>query len=1026
MKIVKRLFFFLFGLLFLLIAGGFLLTWMYKDEIIAKVKEDINKNVNGVVDFGEVNLSIIKSFPDFNFAISDFSITGIEQFEGVKLIQADAMDFSLDIMSVIKTEEPIEIHTVNIQKPAVHVKILPNGQANYDIAKDTSTTEETYNFVVQLEKYTIEDGNLIYDDQLGDMYLEFTDLDHEGKGNFTQDIYDIVTLTKVESIIAQTGGIRYLNKAKGNLDMTLNADMNKMSFTLKENELLINDLKVKADGFVEMDQSEAILMDLNFSTPTNQFKSFLSLIPSAYTRDFKDVKANGQLVLNGMVKGTYNPPKQQLPAFTINLEVKNGDFKYPSLPLGINDIAAKMTINSPASNLDKMTIDVPRFKMKLGQNPFDASFLLKTPISDPDIDAKMNGVIDLAELAKAFPMEGVKTLNGVITTNMTTKTKMSYIDKQDYENVDMSGALQIENMQYTADGMPPIKIKEMKMAFTPRNVKVDNFDAQLGASDLKARGTVDNILAYFSPEKTMTGNLVIRSDFFNANEWLTEETAAANQTPATESTAEVFDRFDFTIDAIINKISYDIYELKNVIAKGQVTPNTANINNFKMVIGNSDIQASGNLNNIFDYLYKNETLRGDIVMSSKFLDMNQFMVETPEGAQAKTISFKEEVALEPVVIPKNVNMNIKADIDELRYTNIDLKKVKGRIVVEDQVAQLKDCETQMLGGTMNMNGSYNSKNAEKPLFDLDYDIKNFQFKTAFEKFNTIQKLAPISKYIDGNFNTTLKMKGALGKDMYPDLNSLTADGFIHTLNGIVQSFKPLEELGNKLNLDLVKKVSLKDTKNWFALKDGKVVVKEFDQKFQDIAMKISGEHGLNQEMNYLIKTKIPRDILNKNAVGQAANKGLDFITKEASKLGVNINQGDFIDLDINILGSITSPKIKITPTGSGGKTFKETAGETLKDIKDKAIEDAKKKLADETEKVKDEVTKKVEDEVKKQVDKTKEQVKDKVKDEVKDEVGKKVEETLGEDAKKEADKLKDKVKDLNPFKKKKKKKEGDS
>ena len=59
MKIVKKLLLFFFGTLFLFIIAGVALTYFYKDEIVAKVKTDINKNFNAVVDFGHVDLSLI-------------------------------------------------------------------------------------------------------------------------------------------------------------------------------------------------------------------------------------------------------------------------------------------------------------------------------------------------------------------------------------------------------------------------------------------------------------------------------------------------------------------------------------------------------------------------------------------------------------------------------------------------------------------------------------------------------------------------------------------------------------------------------------------------------------------------------------------------------------------------------------------------------------------------------------------------------------------------------------------------------
>ncbi len=936
MKFIKWLFISLLTLLILLIVGGFVLSYFYKDEIVSKVKTDINKNFDATIDFGDVDLSFLRSFPDFNLQLKDLNIKGKDAFEGVTLIDAKNIELDLNVMSVINADVPIQINTIQFTEPSIHVMVLKNGKANYDIAKATEEAEEaaSYNFKINLEKYRLVDGHLTYDDRAGDLFLELKDMDHEGRGNFTETVFDLITKTNIAEISAKTGGITYLRKAKGDLDMTLNADLDQMKFTLKDNELMVNALKLKADGFVNMLKNGDIDLDLKFDAPGNSFKNFLSLVPSAFTKDFEDVVANGNLAFNGYAKGIYSAEKNKMPAFKLYLDIANGDFKYPSLPMGVKDIFAKININSPSSDFDKMVIDIPNFNMNLGNNPFEARLNLKNPVSDPNIDTKINGIINLADLSKAFPMEDVQTLNGVITADLVANTRMSYIDRQQYEQVKMDGTMKIENLNYVATGLPKINIKNTNIAFTPQNAKIDNFKATLGKSDIEARGTLNNILAYLSPEKTMTGKFSVRSNYFDLNEWISEEEAA--QTVATttpEETAEVFDRFDFEIDAVMDKVDYDIYKLSNLSAAGNFSPTRLNMDNFELRVSNSDIKGNGDLRNIFAYVFDNETLEGDLNISSKYFDLNQLMADMEAGApQAKTIADEE---LEPLVIPEGVAVNINAKIDKLDYTNMALKNLKGKMVIADQAINIDKATANTLGGKMTMSGGYDSKNTEKPGFDMDFDISQFSFQEAFKKLNTVRALAPIIKFMDGKFDTKLKLSGAVGKDMMPDLNTLTADGVFQTIDAVLTSFKPLENLGDKLNISAFKSLKIKDTKNWFTVKDGQVNIQEFDYTYQNIAMKISGQHGLSQDMDYNIKAKIPNKLIGKGSVGNAAKTGLKFLNEQASKIGVDLNVGEFVNVLINMKGSITSPKVNVKLLSSEGKAA------TVKDVVSKVVDTVK-------------------------------------------------------------------------------------
>src|SRR5687768_14141824 len=60
-------------IILLLIAAPFI----FKDKIVSIVKEQANANLNAKVDFGDFDLSLITSFPDFRFKIQDLSVIGI-------------------------------------------------------------------------------------------------------------------------------------------------------------------------------------------------------------------------------------------------------------------------------------------------------------------------------------------------------------------------------------------------------------------------------------------------------------------------------------------------------------------------------------------------------------------------------------------------------------------------------------------------------------------------------------------------------------------------------------------------------------------------------------------------------------------------------------------------------------------------------------------------------------------------------------------------------------------------------------
>lgn len=949
MKIFKRVLLVVLALVVLLLAAAVSIPFLFKDEILTFTKAEINKNVRAEVNFDQLNLSLLRSFPDLQMELTGLDVVGIDTFAGVPLIKADRIAFSLDLMSVLKGGGAVKVNEVQLDAPDINILVLSDGLANYDIALPTTepaapdTIETDYSGLsFQLRSYGITDGRLVYDDQSSDTYAAVYGLNHQGDGNFTLDEFDLNTSTSIDSLTARQGGIGYLTDVKTTLEAVFLVNLPENKYTLKDNTLTLNALTLKADGFVQLLEDDAIGLDLRFAAPGSDFRELWSLIPNAYTAGYEQVKISGNFSLNGEVKGTYR--EEAYPSFKLAASVDNGNVKYPDLPLGISDISTQLAINSPGADLDQMVIDVSKLKLRVGSDPFEARIRLQTPLSDPDLDMSVKGIIDLAQWARAFPIPDVQALAGRIDADVDINTRMSTIDRGAYDQVKMSGQLAASGIKYQGTGLPAISISRAAATFTPQRVNLSELDMQLGRSDMRANGYINNLLAYFSPEKTMTGQLTLRSNLFEADEWLEEETPASTlpAAPAVVSAkeaeavaaAEIFDRFDFAIDAEVGEIRYDTYVLKDTRAQGRITPNRMELNDMSTLIGDSDLRGSGLLLNAFKYTFADGVLGGEFDVKSNFLNLNQFMEESPATATgASTTATTSTTAMEPIPVPANISMTINAQANKVQYTNLELTDFSGRLLVKDQQVLIEDGTTKVLGGAVDFAGAYDTQDEANPYFNFRYDLRSMDFQKAFNAFNTFQALMPAGKFIQGNFSTSLVMEGLLGQDMMPKLATLNADGFLETLNSTLNGFKPLAAIGNSLDIDELKEsVQLNNLKSWFSVRNGAIEVKPFDLNIKNIGMNISGTHGLNQQMAYAIKTRVPRSALGNSAAGQAVNQGVNQLLSQAANLGVNVSQSEYLNVLINVTGSLTDPKVGFKLLGGDGETsVAQTAQNALRD-----------------------------------------------------------------------------------------------
>ena len=827
-------------LIIFIIAAPFL----FKNQIVSLVKEETNKALNAKVDFGEFDLSLISSFPDFRFKINKVSVIGINDFANDTLAYINELRTDINLKSVI-SGGPYGINSIVINKPRILGKVLVDGKANWDIAKPDSlpkTPEEASEptkFSLKLKEFKIENAYIVYDDKQGGMYSKLEDFNYTLNGDFTQDNFVMSNLLEIAKTTFAMGGVNYLTEVKTRLKADLDMDMPKMKFAFKENEFSLNELTLGLDGYVEMPDTN-IKMDLKFKANKADFKSILSLIPSVFSKDFAGLQASGKMALDGNAKGTYNA--SSMPAFGVNLLVENGMFKYPALPKSVNNVNIKIKVENPDGNLDHTVVDVSKFHVEMAGNPIDLSAHVSTPISDPGLRAEIIGKIDLASVKEFIPLEKGDNLNGIIKSDISVAGHMSAIDKKEYDKFKASGALEISDMDYASSTLPySVQLKTMMLKFSTQFVELSAFDAKLGTSDVKANGKIENFMPYLFKNDMIKGSFNVNSDLMDLNQMMgssaTETTAAATDTAAPTSTA-----------------STGVME-----------------------------------------------------------------------------------------VPGNIDFVLNTSVKKVLYTNLTLDNMVGNIVVREKKVDMTNLKMNVMDGALTINGFYETTNPVKPTTGLTLKVENFDIQKTYASFDVIKKMAPAGQYAKGRFTATLEnFKTSLNDKMEPDLNAVKAFGTLKTEKVMVDQFPPFVKLADALKNDKLKTIEVANLNVNYLIENGRVVMKPFDTKINNIPTNISGSTGFDQTIDYKWKMQIP-----KNMMGGAAASALDDMLKKANeKAGTTMAVGDKINVTANFGGTVTKPTVTTGLKDEVKNTVATVTTQVVNNAIDKAAEEAKKILED--------------------------------------------------------------------------------
>ncbi|MBK7637230.1 MAG: hypothetical protein IPJ13_25315 [Saprospiraceae bacterium] len=931
-SILRIIFFFLIGI----ILAGVLIPFVYKDKIVQYLKQATNKNINATVDFKDADISVFSSFPSLRITIDSLSVVGQDTFDGIVLYASPETAVDLNLASLFGKNKTPEINKLYAYRPEINIVILDSLRVNY-LIQNQKEPQTASQYKLTLKSYEIKEGKLTYQDNTLNLFMALDNCNHKGKGDFTQDVFDLFTETNAEKVHVRFDGTEYLNGAKANLIADLNLNFPENKYTLINNSLQINDFDVQADGFFQI-KNEGIYNDITFKTASESFKSFLSLVPGAYTKDFSNVKASGNASLSGFVKGIYNSEKSTFPAFDIQCVIKNGSAKYPDLPQELKNIQVDINTKSSKPNLSDFSFAVPMIKLNIGNDPIEGKLLVTRVTSD-------------------------------------------------------------------------------------QNVTGSDADVSL---------KIHNPLSLFTLDDKINADFSINSGFLDLNEWM-QHPDKAPESKSTTAPVTIDDRIiqnsGLNLNIKAGKILFNDKTIENININGTMAANAIQINELSAKIQKSDIRLKGKVINVYDYLFNNNILDGELELNSDYFDANQFLVNTPSGGTENTSA---------IPVPDRVRIQLHTQIKELLYTNLQLKDFQGILEVKNKEVAIKNVETNALGGKMYFDGLYNTTDLSQPDFAVKLDLSKIAFAEAISKIDMFKKVAPIAAYINGLFNTSIVMRGKLGGTMMPDLSTLDASGMIETLNGAIKGSNPMAELAQKTGIKELSEIDLANSKNWFEIIKGFMELKPYTTKIKGVNFTISGKHGFGKEMDYKINLVIPREILKKNKILGVAEAGLSNIEKEAGKLGINIQQGPEVFLDVLMTGPFKKPNFKIMPRNSQGSTYTDAVESKAKDIVKNVTDSVKSEIKKKETELRDTITKRANEElekVKSQVEKTADKAIDSIKAVAKDQVisrldtltkgvisdslKQKAKDILDKKSTEEVDKIKEKLKDFNPFKKKK-------
>ncbi|WP_309642030.1 AsmA-like C-terminal region-containing protein [Flavobacterium sp.] len=811
-------------LLLLIVLSLFAIPFFFQDAIKAKIAEAINEKVDAKVSFADADLSLFKSFPQANVSVEKLLIINKAPFEGDTLISLGEVNLKMSIKELFKgKDESMNIEALSTENGLINIIFNKDGIGNFDIAlKDDDKKDggKSDPLSLKIKEYKVTNLRFKYTDEASKIRMIIDSLNHSGTGDFANSKLDLVTKSTA-SVSLFMDKANYMNHVPLTLDAVLGIDLDQSKYTFKENKALINKLPLEFDGFIQMVEKGQVY-DLKFKTPTSSFQNFLGLIPASYAANIKDVKTTGDFTVTGFAKGMLSDTT--VPKFNVAIASNNASFQYPNLPKSVQSIVIDTKIINETGLMNDTYVNLDQLSFRIDQDVFNAKANIRNIAENPLVDAKLNGIVNLGNVSKAYPVKLKVPLSGILKADVATKFDMKSVETNQYENMQNSGNMTLTGFKYVDDTNKAMNINKAVVQFTNTRINLQELDLTTGKTDMKVNGVLENF---------------------------------------------------------------------------------------------------------YGFMFKNQELKGNFNMNSNQFAVADFM--SPETPKTKTEKPKEAVK-----IPAFLNCSLTAKANTVLYDNLTLKNVSGKVIIKDQKVTLENVKSDIFGGQIVASGDVSTK-GKVPVFNMNLGMKAVDIQQTFTQLEMMKKIAPIAGVINGKLNTTIKVSGNLdAKEMTPDVNSLNGDLIGQLLSTTVNPSNSslLSKLDDNIKFIDLKKINLNDLKTALTFKDGKVNIKPFDLKYQDIKMSVGGQHGFDQNMNYSLKFDVPAKYM--SLLGPDINKLI-------SKLSpTDVSKLENIPINASMTGNFKSPKISTDVKGG----ITNLTNQIVKQQKEKLVKQGTSALSD--------------------------------------------------------------------------------
>ena len=614
---LKKITYYFIVILLAILFGGALGVYIYKDDIIDLLIEEVNKSLKTQLEVEQIDLNLLKGFP--NLAVEFKGVKFHSAFENEMLLSGDNVFFVLNIWNLL--EKNIEIERLEVDNGKLIIHKNKKGENNFDVFNVQDASDTTRNSL-EIRSILLTNVEVVYNDEISSIHATYAINKLLGSAKFHEPDIDFYVQSNFLLTKTSTGNLKWLIGKK--VQITTRIEYNGTSLSVFPSELSINQAYFKFNGHVKT--SEPYEVSIRITGEKNDFSSMVSILPDIVQKKLKPFNGKGKIDFITEIKGAVSRsswPKLTTSVGLTDFVVNHKELKEPLYLSDVKGYLAIMDLKKPETGhfeLEKADASVKDKKIKISGsvNNFQV----------PTIRGRLNGELDVPWILSVAKLDLTEQASGFLGVDMEFSfTLQKGENTMNIKSMDVAAQYNFHKVGFHLKNYPGIRELEGRVLWKNGSAIINAFKGQFGQSDIELNGTIDH-LAYLLGDREKeetTASLQLNSAYMNLDEIVDFITRLPQDTTAIKGRSDT-DPYIFDLELSIDTINFRKFFGTNLRARTQIEPKKIMIEKLTSNGFGGKVAVAGSISRQFngDFFIMAKTQTNSIELDSLFNVFNNF------------------------------------------------------------------------------------------------------------------------------------------------------------------------------------------------------------------------------------------------------------------------------------------------------------------------------------------------------------------------------------------------------------------